>query len=311
MNFSIASVTVAYNAECRLQPHLGSLLRQSYPLREIIVVDNASIDGTVMLLAERYPQVTVLKMPENLGMAGAWAAGLRYAALEKGHDWVWSFDDDSIPDSDVLEALLEGNELLNDVHGNVGMLAPMPIHGETGIAYPPQLWRDGFVKPPAEVLQQPLWLADLVITSGCMVRRDVVERVGLPRADFFMDFFDFEYCLRMGSRGYKIAVVSRAKLGHKIGNSRGIRLPGYARLWMNQPPWREYYIGRNLAYTGWWLYPSNRTKKFVLRHLAIHAGGIVLFSSRKLRSLIRMVQGFWDGRRGRLGVRFLPNEEVR
>jgi len=259
------------------------------------------------MLADRFPQVTVLKMSENLGMAGAWAAGLRYAALEKGHQWAWTFDDDSVPDEDTLKSLLQGRNSLNAMQSQVGILAPMPVHLATGISYPPLLWQDGFKKVAIEVLEQPVWFADVVITSGCMVRRDVVETIGLPRADFFMDFFDFEYCLRAKSHGYKVAVVNAAKLGHEIGKSRKVRLAGVTRLWTDQPPWREYYVSRNLAYIAWWLYPNPQTKNFALKHLAKHAGAIALFSPQKLACLKRMVQGFLDGRRAKLGIRFRPD----
>src|SRR5579884_548016 len=94
---SIASVTIAYNASATLPRQLAALLGQTRPLQEIIVVDNASTDCTRSLLANRYPGITVLRMPENVGAAGAWAAGLSYA-VGKRHDWVWTFDDDSVPD---------------------------------------------------------------------------------------------------------------------------------------------------------------------------------------------------------------------
>src|SRR5207245_1661508 len=97
VSVSVASVTVSYNAARELPCQIEVLLRQTRPLQEIVVVDNASTDGTRAMLAERYPQITVLPMNENIGMAGAWAAGLSYAALQKGHDWVWTFDDDSVP----------------------------------------------------------------------------------------------------------------------------------------------------------------------------------------------------------------------
>ena len=97
MSGSVASVTVTYNAVQVLPRQIDALLRQTHPLREIVVVDNASSeDGTGTMLAELYPQVTVLRMPENLGAAGGWAAGLSYAAIEKGYDWVWTFDQDSV-----------------------------------------------------------------------------------------------------------------------------------------------------------------------------------------------------------------------
>lgn len=68
---AVASVTVAHNAARVLPRQMEALLRQTRSLQEIIVVDNASTDGTSELLAERYPQVTVLRIPENLGAGGA------------------------------------------------------------------------------------------------------------------------------------------------------------------------------------------------------------------------------------------------
>jgi len=307
MALSIASVTVGHNAEHLLPRHVESLLRQTHPLQEIIVVDNASTDGTAALLTERYPQVTVLRMPENLGMAGAWATGLSYAALDKRHDWVWTFDDDGVPKDDALEALLKGIESLRNTDGNLGIVASLAVHRDTGACYPPFFWRDGPVKPSAELLQQPIVFADLVMASGCMVRREVVEKIGLPRADFFMDFFDSEYCLRARSQGYRIAVVTGSGLDHKLGNARRVRLPGYSRLRADYPPWRRYYLARNMTYAVWWLYPSSRSKRYVVRHLARRASGVLFFDSNKLASLKKMAQGFWDGRRGRLGVRFRPS----
>ncbi len=306
MNVSVASVTVAYNAARVLPRQMEALLRQTRSLQEIVVVDNASTDGTGQLLAERYPQVTVLRMSENVGAGGALEAGVGYSALRKRHDWIWTFDDDSVPDDDALEALLEGTESVRNADGEVGIVAPLPVHRESGTCYYPLLWRDGYLRPSTELLQQPIWFADLVIVSGCMVRREVVEEIGLPRADFFMDFIDFEYCLRARSHGYRIAVITRAKLAHEIGVAREVRLPGYSRLWSNQAPWREYYISRNLVYATWWLYPNSRTKWFVMGYLARHAGGVLLFGSSKLACLKKMVQGFSDGRKASLGIRFRP-----
>ena len=302
---SVASVTVAYNEAHVLPRQLDALLTQTRRLQEVIVVDNASTDGVRAMLAERYPQVTVLTMRENLGVGGALAAGIAYAALEKRHDWVWTFDADSVPRADALEALLEGVESQNGREDELGIVASMPVHRGTGSCYSPLFWRDGFVRPPAEVLRQPIYYADLVISSGCMVRRDVVEKIGLPRADFFMDFIDFEYCLRARSRGYNVAVVTRSQLSHEIGNARKVWLLR-SRLWPGYAPWREYYLTRNLAYAAWQLYPSQGAKRFVVRHLTRHATGVVFFSSSKLSCLKMMAQGFWDGVHGRLGVRFRP-----
>jgi GT2 family glycosyltransferase len=309
MSPSVASVTVAYNAVTVLPRQIDALLRQTRPLREIVVVDNASNDGTAAMLAERYPQVTLLRMSENLGQAGGWSAGLSYAALQKRHDWIWTFDNDSVPAPEAAETLLEAVETLGDTDTATGIVAPIPVHKDTETSYLPFLWRDGFVVPSAEQARQPVWFADVVIASGCLVSREVVEKVGLPRADFFIDFCDFEYCLRVRSHGYKIAVVNSVELDHEIGNARPIRLLGSPRLWANQPPFREYYFGRNLTYLAWWLYPNRSTKWCAARYIASRGVQSLLFSDKKLACLMRMIQGLHDGLQGRLGIRLRPEAD--
>jgi len=96
-------------------------------------------------------------------------------------------------------------------------------------------------------------------------------------------------------------------LSHEIGDARMVWFPGRSRLWTSYAPWREYYNSRNIAYAGWHLYPRRGTKKFVLKHLARHAGAVMLFSSRKTACIGKMMQGFWDGYRAKLGIRFRPN----
>lgn len=305
MNPSVASVTVAYNAVTVLPRQIEALLRQTRPLREIVVVDNASNDGTADMVADRYPQVTLLRMPENLGQAGGWSVGLSYAALKQRHDWIWTFDNDSVPAPDALGGLLNAVETQEDTDPATGMVAPIPVHKATETSYLPFLWRDGFIQPSAEHARQPVWFADMVIASGCLVRRAVVEKIGLPRAEFFMDFCDFEYCLRVRSHGYKIAVVNSVKLAHEIGNARKIRWLG-SGLWASQPPYREYYFSRNLAYLAWWLYPSGSAKRSVARYLVSRGVHVLLFSNKKLECLMRMIQGFHDGAQGRLGIRLSP-----
>lgn len=306
MATSVASITMAFNAAHLLPRQLEALLSQKLALQEVIVVDNGSTDGTKELLAERYPQVTVLRLEKNQGAAGAWAAGLAYAALERRHDWVWTLDDDSVPEEDTLAQLLGAVASLEEGKGEVGIAAPLCVNPETGRCHPPLRWDQGFVKPSADMLKGPIWFADLVFTSGSLVRSDVVRTIGLPRVDFFMDFFDFEYCLRARSHNYKIAVVTQSRLMHELGAGRNIHFFGYKALWPDRAPWREYYIARNLTYSAWWLYPSRGVKRFAVRHLARHAGGVMLFGSNKLLCLARIAQGFQDGLRARLGIRFRP-----
>jgi GT2 family glycosyltransferase len=304
---SIASVTVAYNAEKCLGKNLDALLRQTRVLDEVIVVNNASTDGTLRMLAERYPQVSVLNLPHNVGAAGGFAEGLAYAATHKQHDFTWLFDDDSVPPDDGLESLLNGLVVARESRANVGILAPLPIHSETKLSYPGLLWKSGWVQPSAMQLRDPVCFVDAVICSGTLVSREVVEQVGVPRADFFMDFFDFEYCLRIRRRGYNVAMISNSYLDHAVGNVRTVNFLGHSRAWADHAPWREYYMSRNQTFTIWKDYPDWRSRFFIFRTLFRHAAGILLFGEEKLPCLKMMLRGFLDGRAGKLGDRFCTN----
>src|SRR5205823_1764718 len=83
---------------------IEAVRRQTRPVEGILVVDNASTDGTVERAS--VDGVTILRHPENRGTSGAVYSGLRFA-LEHGYDWTWVFDADSAPEPDALEKLLD------------------------------------------------------------------------------------------------------------------------------------------------------------------------------------------------------------
>jgi GT2 family glycosyltransferase len=301
---SIASLTVAYNGASVLARQLEALKRQTRKLDEVIVVNNASTDDTVKLLATEYPGVTVLNLPENGGVGGGYAAGLAYAALTKEYDWVWLFDQDSVPSVDGLERLLQGLEHLGSSADSAAILAPVCVHSRTKLPCPGLSWRDGRMLPTPGDSTQPVTLVDLVISSGSLVRRQAIEAVGLPRADFFMDFVDYELCLRLRRHGFKIAVVRDSHLDHVLGDPSKFQVLGRTTLWTDHAPWRMYYMIRNQIYTVWQYYPKWSVKGYVLYRWARHALFLLLFGKRKLACLGMMYRGLLDGRAGRLGIRF-------
>ena len=304
---SIASITVSYNGAKELPRHLDALLRLDRPLQEVIVVNNGSTDETAELLSCNYPRVRVINLPENVGVGGGFSAGLSYAAITQKHDWIWLFDNDSIPREDAARMLEEAIASLEGCADDVGMFASVGVHSETRARYYPEFWRDRFVKASGKDVTEPIWFADFAMSSGSLVRREIVECIGLPRSDFFMDGVDFEYCLRIRSRGYKIAVVNASELEHAMGSPRTTRFFGVSKIRGDHAPWRQYYLARNVAYVVWWLYPNRRAKYNTLVHLARHACAVLLFDRKKFTSLLKILQGFHDGRRARLGIRFLPS----
>ncbi|HVI11185.1 MAG TPA: glycosyltransferase family 2 protein [Candidatus Binatia bacterium] len=298
--FSVASVTVAFNGAAQLPGHLDALRRQTLSLDEIVVVDNASQDGTVAMLSSNYPGVKLLRLGENTGVGGGFAAGIEYAAQK--HDWIWLFDQDSRPASDCLEQLQEA--LTSDPEpSSIAVLAPVCVHPKNGMTYTGVSWRGGRLLPERTDPGKPITFVDSVISSGSLIRRDAILEAGLPRSDFFMDFVDHEHCLRLRRKGFRIGVVNRAILHHALGDSAKFNIFGWTKFWTDHAPWREYYMTRNHIFTVWNYYPQWRARSATTLRLARHAAGILIFGKEKLACLRAMHEGWIDGRAGKLGVR--------
>lgn len=300
----IASVTVAYNGAKVLPRQLDALGMQTKKLDEIVVVDNASSDNTVALLQRDYPSVTVLRQSQNVGVGGGYAAGLGYAAQQKKYDWIWLLDQDSEPANDCLERLFEGLRHIAGDADQPAILAPLCHDPKSQMTFSASIWLHG-LRSPEQANDAPVYFVDSVISSGALLRREAVESVGLPRADFFMDFVDHEYSLRLRRHGYKIAIVTAAKLNHVLGEPIHTNIFGFRKNWTAHSPWREYYMARNEVFTVWEYFPDWRTKSTVAQRLLRHALAVLLFGRQKLACLVMMRRGIADGRAGRLGIRYL------
>ncbi|AYO31448.1 glycosyltransferase [Biomaibacter acetigenes] len=216
-SFKVIAIVLSYNTKKNLRKLIPALLSQTYSLSEIAVVDNVSKDGTVQMLEEEFSQVTLLRNLSNLGVGAGYAKGLEYA-FERGYDWVWLLDGDSFPEKTALEQLISSFKEIKNVYSEIGILASSPVNPLTNRRYQPLLWRGRLVKVSEELILsgKPL-LVDSVISSGSLIKRDVIEYVGLPREDFFIDFVDHEYNLRARRWGFQIVYIPSSIIYHEVG----------------------------------------------------------------------------------------------
>ena len=188
-------------------------------------MDNASTDGSIEFLQERYPAVKVIRLDRNEGVSGGYCAGLEYAMERGGYDWVWMLDQDSKPVAETLSNLLAEYELFPD-REKLGIIAPLPVDATTGTPYPLFQWKERQLKVPPALLKNDLTLVDMVISSGSLIRLDAVRKAGLPRRDFFIDFVDYEHCLRIRRSGFLIGVAKECAMPHTIGRPRTVNFWG-------------------------------------------------------------------------------------
>jgi GT2 family glycosyltransferase len=194
---TVCAVVVTHDRPELLRECLTALGGQTRPPDEILVVDNASTDGTAPMLAEEFGDVAVLRLDTNQGGAGGFHEGAR-RAFEDGSDWLWLMDDDTVPTPTALERLLEGRDtaagfgeppvaLASKVLWTDGSLHPM--NG----ARPDVRRMDGLVQATAHGL--------LLIRSASfvsvLVQRRAIERYGLPIKRFFIWTDDVEFTARI------------------------------------------------------------------------------------------------------------------
>ncbi len=244
MGESIAAVVVSFNRKVLLTECLDALLRQTRPVDAIYILDNASTDGTEELLRERgyldLDSVSFVGLTKNVGGAGGFHDGMEIAS-RKGHNWIWLMDDDAEPFPDALERMISYTRL-----PQVAAVANRKLAGDRSelIAHTIRL-DDGPDQSPA---YKRLRFSSFV---GLLVSRSTIERIGLPKKEFFVYGDDNEYCRRIIAVG-DIAYADNAVILHKeelkaptnyvtvLG--RKVRSVTFRRFCM------EYFLLRNLLW---------------------------------------------------------------
>ncbi|CAM3526354.1 glycosyltransferase [Deinococcus frigens] len=278
---TVCAVILTYNRQALLRGCLACLLGQTRPPDQILVVDNASSDGTAEMLAREYPDVRVLVLSPNLGAAGGFAAGMAQA-YSAGFDWLWLMDDDACPRPDALERLLAaGADPDTDTAADV--LVPWQCSAQ-GKMYGVAQWQPGGLMEPDPATLEAGHEVQLFAFIGPLISRAVIERVGLPYAEYFIDMFDWEYSLRVQQAGLRARLVPDSVIDHEAGEIKLQRLLGVgrarARYW--RPGWRVYYDTRNALLTfrrrrlGWptTLHYLASQPRSALRELALEPDGL-------------------------------------
>jgi len=237
--FQVCIIVLNWNGRVDTLACLASLSQLDYPARTIVVVDNGSSDDSVTAIRTAYPQVTLIETGENLGYAGGNNVGLRYA-MAQGADYALLLNNDTVVDPTFLRILMDAAE----ADPTVGIAGPTIYYHER----PDVIWSAGGA---IDWQRGSTWMVGLDerdegqfgteprtvdFITGCaiLVRRTVMEQVGLLDERFFAYYEETEWCVRAARAGYKILHVPLARMWHKISPS--------ARA---DSPLVHYYMTRN------------------------------------------------------------------
>lgn len=289
-------------AEC-----LRGLLAQTQPVARVVVLDNASSDGTRQLLEGEglleEPRLRYVRSEVNTGGSGGFRAGVELC-LKEGTEWIWLMDDDAEPAPDALERLLAA-PVAEDP--DTAVLCTAVVHPDGRVDGQHRCSFGRFVlplKPEAYVTGN---YADVDCASfvGFCIRADVARAIGPVKAEFFLGYDDAEWSLRARRHG-RLRLVPESRIVHKIviGGGEQTRRAQVANRLLKQhyssSPWRGFwkdlYRLRNFM---WLKHQHQDTGRLAFAGLtATYCLKALLYDPQPLRRMPWLVRYALKGRRG-------------
>lgn len=283
---NVCAVVVTFQP---LQEVLDNLVKIRVQVGGLVVVDNGSKEDALdWLSAASYKMdFTLIRNGENLGIATGLNIGICWAQSH-GYDYTALFDQDSSVTEGFIGAMLRFYDS-NPQGDKIAILVPRYVDK-----------RSGYLLPARYAHGEGLQVA---MCSGSLIPISLFRRYGMFEDDFFIDYVDYEYCLRVRSGGSLIEECENAVLMHAPGNPQTYywgRLPLITSA--NYSATRRYYIERNMIATVtkyWKKYPVLCGTMFF--NSIKDCVKVILVEDNKWEKISASSMGLLDGFRGRMG----------
>ncbi len=202
---------------------IESCFKLTYSNFYILLVDNASSDGSESILRERYPDINFIQTGENLGFAGGNNVGIKFA-LENDADYVWLLNNDTVVDSEALSELVKVAEK-SESNAIVGSKIyfynePKKIWFAGGIWRKNKLFASHFGDGEVDVGQYDK-ICEVDYITGCslLVKSTVIKEIGMMNEKYFMYWEDVDWGATVHKKGWKNIHVPTSFVWHKISSS--------------------------------------------------------------------------------------------
>ena len=239
----VTLIIVAWNQLEKTLNCLKTVAVLDYPDFRVLLVDNGSEPPLAPAISARFPNVTMLRLPANQGFAGGYNAGLR-RALESDSRYFLLLNNDTLLRPDVLTKLVAEIERSADI----GLVTAKIYYA----ADPQRIWTVGanlnvfldLKDGGAGQIDTGQWddPRDIDFAPFCalLIRRDVIEEVGLLDETFFLYYEDMDYCRRAKAAGWRVRLCPAAHVLHDVSASSGGRDSPMERYWMAQSSGRYF-----------------------------------------------------------------------
>ena len=242
----ITAVVVTFNRLKLLQRVIASLQKQSVHIHDIIIVNNGSTDGTKEWL-DKQNTLHIIHQ-ENVGGSGGFYRGIQEASKTEC-DWIWCMDDDVFPSEHCLENLL----IYASKDNKIGIACPHRLmSGKTftgeaktlNLSNPFKDMHDNGLMPEDVEANETVDIVGMAF-EGPLIKKEVVEKIGLPNKELFILYDDTDYSYRTILEGYRVIVVRDALMDKYDFQSQSSYREDKIK-----NKWKLAYHVRNTAYFG-------------------------------------------------------------
>lgn len=288
----VSIIVLTWNSYDVTRDCLISLQKIDYPVFEVVLVDNGSVDpSSAQKLAQEFPEIRLIRNEQNLGFTGGNNVGMR-DALARGTDYLLLLNNDTIVSPDFLSKLVP----VAESDGAIGMVNPKIYYFEP----PDKLWYAGgkYVRWKTFPIHFGLRKQDdgsynqtqeVSFVTGCalLVKAGVAQKIGLLDDTFFLSYEDVDWSARAVEAGYKAMYVPASVIWHKDSYDTKKNF-GLAR--------REFYNMRNAVLCARKHMPFYLAPLFAFSMTA-YVGYVTLRSLKQadFKRAAALYRGVWDG----------------
>lgn len=303
MSDTVQSLSKVHAVVISYRPDLPALLALVGALRDQIgftyIIDNGSDAHDLALLRQNMDceRVELVELGRNTGVATAQNRGIA-KAVAAGAQFVLLFDQDSLPESDMVSRLLACVVQQRSIGVKVAAVGPRYTDERQDNPPPFIRVRNGRLLRHRCESSSDIVEVDYLVSSGCLIPVEALKAVGPMREELFIDYIDIEWGLRATDAGWRCFGCCGARMMHRLGDEPIRR---FGQEFPARSPLRHYYMMRNAV----WLYIHSSLRldwkladglRFPLRF-----GFYALFATPRSTHLRMMLRGIWHGLRGRLG----------
>lgn len=272
-NKKIAAGIVVYKAQMNdLVNNIKSIQHQV----DIILLHINEETDDYIFLSELSSKIHLLTLHKNVGMAGG-LNNLSRNAIKRGYQWLLTLDQDSICSSTMIN---EYFKYLSEE--KIALVSPIIKYIDED---------ENYDLSYIENFDKPMEYIQYAITSGSLINLNYWSAINGFDDWFFIDYVDFDYCIKLKVNGYSIIRVNSTYLYQRLGNQKHINFFGKKITTYNHSSFRNYYFVRNSLF----FIRKYRKHICVIKELYVVIKWEfikLIFERQRIKTLFSAVKGF-------------------